>query len=140
MKTIESTETEKAKLVKKLRAIQEIENRELAEVHYPEIKEKYEGKFFKRVNSFSDNHTWIMYEKVVSISKEDVYPLNKGVTSYFKGFSLQLIPESKTGGKPFSLQITKISHGYIHGLGEEISEQEFKEAWGKGMEYMNSLI
>jgi len=120
----------KEELQKQLDEIKKQEEKELVDKHYPEFK-KFEGKCFKMRNNYSlpevPSDYWWLYKKVVKIKKEDIY-FSKcktlKVLSYYDGYSFQTDKHGR-------ITINKNEQGYIHGLGEEITEKEFNDAWDK---------
>lgn len=128
-----SSTPRKMQLQRELIMIEKNEEKELREKHYPLIKEKYEGTFFKCPNSYNGNNRWNIYTKVTEIKPKDIYDTNgNGVTSHYTGYSFQTDCYNK-------IQIDRKATGYVHSLGKEISEAEFNEAWNKMIEQMNAL-
>ena len=128
--------TKKEQLQKQLNAIAEQEEKELIEKHYPEFK-KLEGTFYKRINNFSlpkkSSDYWFLYTKVTEIKPEYVYDTRgNGVACYFKGWSFQT---DKYG----NFSVVQEKSGYVHSLGEQITEQEFLKAWNKAMSDLDKL-
>ena len=127
--------TEKEKLQEKLNQIEENERLALQENNYPEICEKYLGKCFKVRNNYScpekPSDYWFLYLKVTEIKKEDVYQTSNGVSATYSGYSFQT-------DKYKNVNVRK-ENGYIHYLGEEITQNEFDEAWNKMINRVNSI-
>ncbi len=114
----------------KLRTIQD---QEIINIHYPKIKEKYEGKYFKYNNGYNNKERWWLYRKVIEIKPEDVYVAHdKSVNATQTGWEF----ETNTLGE---ITINLKARGYVSGLGREISEEEFNTAWNKMIEKLNSL-
>ena len=127
--------TEKEKLQEKLNQIEENERLALQEINYPEICKKYLGKCFKVRNNYScpekASDYWFLYLKVTEIKKEDVYQTSNGVSATYSGYSFQT-------DKYKNVNVRK-ENGYIHYLGEEITQNEFDEAWNKMINRVNSI-
>lgn len=116
----------KEELQKQLNIIAENEEKELINTHYPEFK-KLEGKCFKVKNNYScpeeDTDYWWLYKKVTEIKPEFVYDTRgNGVACHYNGFSFQM---DKNG----DISVIKEDYGYVHCLGDEISNEEFEEAF-----------
>lgn len=126
----------KEQLQKQLDAIAKQEQKEMIEKHYPEFKD-FEGRHFKTKNNYSSpekpSDYWWLYTKVLTIKPEDIYDTGiNGIASHFKGYSFQT---TKYG----NVEIEKNKQGYIHSLGQEITEKEFIEAWNKLMSTLDNL-
>lgn len=113
----------KAQLKKKLAAIEQKEYDQMVKKHHPILKKKYEGKYFKRINSYGKgSKKWPIYTAVVEIRPEDVYPMQNEVTATFKGWSFQ----AENRGV---MIINKNENTYLTLLEAEISREEFEKAW-----------
>jgi len=126
----------KEQLQKQLNAIAKQEEKELIAKHYPEFK-KLEGKYFKYKNSYScpekPSDYWFLYTKITEIKPDDVYNTRgNGVACHFKGWSFQT-------DKYANISVEKKKTGYVHSLGQEITENEFHSAWDKIIEALNNL-
>lgn len=114
----------------KIKAIQE---QEIINKHYPIIKSKYEGKFFKYNNGYNNDERWWMYTKIEDIKPDDVYDTGgNGVTSHFSGYSFQTDNRGQ-------ITIEREKKGYVHHVGEKISKREFIAAWNKMITEINSF-
>lgn len=119
----------KEELQKQLNKIIENEHDALIEFAYPSFK-ILEGKYFKFKNSYSSpkNKTdfWFIYTKITKIEKNMLYVTGVGenVLSTYMGISFQT---DKYGLHTIKKEAT----GYVHNLGEEITEKEFIKAWDK---------
>lgn len=123
----------KEELKKELNAIAEKEIIELRRVHYPAIKEKYEGKYFKSSNGYNKKQRWYDYTKVTEIKPKDVYDTGgNGITSHFKGWTFRVTSSKE-------IEISPVNSGYVHSLGREITEEEFNEKWNEMVDKINSL-
>jgi RAB protein geranylgeranyltransferase component A len=124
----------KKQLQDELNAILEQEIELMRNKHYPIFQKKYEGKFFKTINSYGGNTpSWWVYTKITKIKKEDIYySANEKVLCSYLGWNFQTCSMS-------NVTVERINHGYIHSLGKEISEKEFNEAWNKTMDSLNNL-
>jgi hypothetical protein len=117
----------KEQLQKELARIEQLERKQIIDKNYPIIKKKYEGKYFKYRNCYScpakPSDYWWLYVKVVEIKPSDIYDTRgNGITSEYRGYSFQ---KDKYG----QITIQNERKSYIHGLGKEITEMEFKKAW-----------
>lgn len=126
----------KEELQEQLKAIAKKEEKEIIEKNYPEFK-KYEGRFFRQSNNYGcpkkPSDYWWYYTKVIEVRPEDVYDTRgNGITSHFKGWSFQL-------DKYNQLTVELEKTGYIHSLGQEISQEKFNNAWNKAMENLDKL-
>lgn len=126
----------KEELQKQLNKIAIAEEKEMIAKHYPEFK-KFEGRYFKQRNNYScpkkPSDYWFMYTKITEINPKDVYDTRgNGVACYFKGWTFQTCRDGH-------ISINKEKHGYIHGLGKEITEKEFNDAWNTMIDKINSL-
>ena len=119
----------KAELQEELRQIEEKEFNELIEKHYPDFK-ALEGKCFKVRNCYScpenESDYWFLYIKIQKIEKDDLYKLSDNILSHFHGWSFQT---DKYG----RISVEFDYNNYVHSMSEEneISNEEFKEAWLK---------
>ena len=117
----------KAELQEELRQIEEKEFNELIEKHYPYFK-TLENKCFKIKNCYScpenENDYWFLYVKIQKIEKNDLYKLGENIFCQFHGWSFQT---DKYG----NIRIEFNLDNYVHSLPKEneISNEEFKEAW-----------
>ena len=82
----------------------------------PELKKKYEGKYFKYKNSYSDRESWWLYYYCKKV--DDCYYT---ITNNF---------QEKTDGFEFDID----SDTSINLLGEEISHKEYNTALNKFLE------
>lgn len=129
------TEIEKKKdaLRKELDALNKQEMEALIEKHYPLIKERFEGKYFKTQNAYNSRHKWWRYVKVAEIKSDGVYDTHgNGVTAVFNGYSFEKTTSNE-------VVINQVKGGYVHSLDIEITEKEFNEAWNKIIGYVNTL-
>lgn len=125
--------TRKEQLQKELNAISKAEDAEIIKEHYPVIKKKFEGKFFKRRNNYSHNKQWWLYTKVTEIKPSDIYnTMGNGVTSHYKGWSFETTTSKQ-------VDINQKETGYVHSLGKEITKKEFSEAWDKMIKNLPTL-
>lgn len=124
----------KEQLQAQLYAIVEKEQKELFEKHYPKFK-KLEGKFFKRRNNFSapkkPSDYWYVFEKVTSVTPDDLYMSGSTVFCRCKSWSFQTDSEGAV--------YIRHNDGYTHSLGKEISEAEFNQAWNNMIEQLDKL-
>jgi len=126
----------KEQLQKQLDEIAKKEEQEMIETHYPKFK-KFEGKFFKTSNCYScpekPSDYWWLYTKITEIKPKDIYNTRgNGVASHYTGWSFQV---DKYG----QISIEREKSGYIHSLGQEITEKEFNAAWDKMIDKINAL-
>lgn len=126
----------KEQLLKELEVINKQESEKLIETYYPQFKE-YEGKCFKKQNHYScpekPSDYWFLYHKVVKITPKDVYNTGgQGVACRYKGWSFETCKY-----KRFNVDMNQI--GYIHHIGEEISEEEFNSAFNKALSKLKKL-
>ena len=127
----------KEQLQKQLNAIAKQEEKELIERHYPEFK-KLEGTFYKKRTNygFPEKPTdyWFLYTKITEIKPDDVYANGNGVgvACHFNGWSFQTC-------KYGNFTVEQEKKGYVDCLGEQITEQEFIDAWNKTMPSINKL-
>jgi hypothetical protein len=127
-----STQLKKQQLKQELAKIEDVEQEERIQNHYPRFK-KLEGKFFKKRNRYSRGKEWLLYTKVIEIRPEDLYEAHGNkVTAHCRGYSF----ETDCDGK---ILINKKQTTYTHILGKQITEKEFNEAWNKMIDSMNSL-
>lgn len=128
--------SKKAKLQKQLNDIIEQEEKNMVAIHYPIFKKKYEGKYFKRRNSYScpekKSDYWWTYCKVTEIKPSDIYQGHNCILSKFDGYSFEI-------DKDGNIRITQEKYGYTHMLGQEISEKEFNDAWNKMINKINAI-
>lgn len=97
----------------------EYENR-FAELHYPMFKEKL-GKYFKAV-SHRNGCSYNIYYVLLDVQPEDVYiGLNDEPLAYCRASSISRDADG-------NIKINLSEDNYVHSLGEEISEREYKEA------------
>lgn len=97
----------------------EYENR-FAELHYPMFKEKL-GKYFKAV-SHRNGCSYNIYYVLLDVQPEDVYiGLNDEPLAYCRASSISRDADG-------DIKINLSGNNYVHSLGEEISEREYKEA------------
>lgn len=127
----------KRELQQQLKAIVEQEHKEMIEKYYPEFK-KYEGRFFKVRNNYSrpekPSDYWWLYKKVVEIKPNNIYDTgSNGVACHYSGWSF----ETDSYG---TFTVSQRNMGYLHSLGEEITEAEFNAAWNKAMDRLDNLI
>lgn len=125
---------EKAILQKQLTKIEKKERLELIKKYLPEFK-KLEGKYFKFRSGYGgDYKKWWVYTKVLLITADDLYE-GGGDTpclSRLTGWRFQT--------DAFSVfTVAKNCDGYVHLLGEEITEHEFNTAWNAAMDSLNNL-
>ena len=121
----------KNKLIKQLSGIREKEWAMLVDKHYPKFKQM-EGKCFKCVNSYGQGKDWTLYKKVVKIEKENLYMGSNEVLSFFSGWQFEV---RNDGG----IYVKEIKSGFIHGLGNEITEREFNAAYNKMITLLNKI-
>ncbi len=121
-------------LQKELAQILAKEEKEMVESNYPIIKKKFEGKCFKTPNSYGgDSEKWFLYSKIVSITKEDVYDTRgNGITAHCKMVRFQSMPNGM-------IEIKSDYTGYVHSVGQPISEVEFTKAWNKLIDKINAI-
>jgi hypothetical protein len=123
----------KDELQKELSEILKKEAAEMVEKHYPIIKKRFEGKFFKYDNGYNHQRRWPMYTFVSEILPENIYDTGgNGITSTFKGWSFQTDDSGR-------ITIEKITHGYVHSLEKEITQSEFDKAFNKMVDKINLL-
>ena len=72
------------------------------------------------------------YTKITKITPPDVYQIANGVSCRYKGYSFQTCTY-----KNFTVE--KECSGYVHSLGQQITEAEFNAAWNKAMDSLNAL-
>lgn len=97
----------------------EYENR-FAELHYPMFKEKL-GKYFKAV-SHRNGCSYNIYYVLLDVQPEDVYiGFNDKPLAYCRASSISRDADG-------NIKINLSEDNYMHCLGEEISEREYKEA------------
>ena len=97
----------------------EYENR-FAELHYPMFKENL-GKYFKAV-SHRNGCSCNIYYVLLDVQPEDVYiGLNDEPLAYCRASSISRDADG-------DIKINLSGNNYVHSLGEEISEREYKEA------------
>lgn len=122
-------------LQKQLNDLAEQERKEMIKAYYPQFKGLI-GKFFKTKNSYSlpkkPSDYWFIYTKITDIKKGDLYDTGNGVLSEFRGFDFQTDMYG-------DITINKSRKGCVHSLGDEITEQEFNEAWNKMIDSLNKL-
>ena len=122
----------KKELQRQLNEIAEKELKDLIDKHYPKFKE-LEGKYFKSTNSYGGGKSWWVYTKITSIKREDVYDTRgNGPACHFTGWSFQ----TDSYGK---IEVETQTKGHIHYIGNQITEVEFKSAWKKVIEKIESL-
>lgn len=126
----------KKELEKQLKIIAKKEEMEMIEKHYPEFK-KMEGTFHKRRCNYSlakiPSDYWWLYTKVTEIKPEHVYDtFGNGVSCNFIGWTFQTC-------KYGNFSVEREEKGYLHSLGQQITEEEFNEAWNKAMEQLDKL-
>lgn len=123
----------KEELQNELNKIATIEEQEIINTHYPSMKKKYEGKYFKCRNSYNQKERWWLYIKVTGIKPEDVYDTKgNGITSHYSGFKF----ETDSYGQ---VTIEKEKYGYVHSLGQQITKREFDAAWKKTLKNINAI-
>lgn len=99
--------------------LNEYENR-FAELHYPMFKEKL-GKYFKAV-SHRNGCSYNIYYVLLDVQPEDVYiGLNDEPLAYCRASS---VSRDDNG----CIRINLSEKAYVHYLGDEISEREYKDA------------
>lgn len=123
----------KEELSNELQKIATIEEQEIINEHYPAIKKKFEGKYFRCRNSYNAKESWWMYIKVVQIKPDDVYDTKgNGVTAHYSGFNFQ----TDSNG---NVTVEIVKWGYVHTVGQKITKKEFDAAWRKTLKNINSI-
>lgn len=90
------------------------------ELHYPVFKEKL-GKYFKAV-SHRNGCSYNIYYVLLDVQPEDVYiGLDNEPLAYCRASSISRDVDG-------NIEINLSKDNYVHSLGEEISEREYKEA------------
>lgn len=125
-------ELKKESLLKEIRSVEKRLAKDFVATHYPEISKKFLGKYFKDKNGYSQNDEWWMYHKVTDIKPEDVYSVGGEPTAKCRVLTFNATSEGH-------IRILKDNNAYVHGLGQEITEREFNEAWNKMMDAINIL-
>jgi hypothetical protein len=116
----------KKELIEQLRKIEAQEKQDLIDKHLPVFREKYVGKFFKIRNSYGNSGSpWFMYSRVDSIESENIVIYSyDNIQASFKGISFQ----TDCNGK---VMIDTKYFSYTDVIRDEITETEFKAAWGE---------
>ena len=123
----------KEQLRAELAKIEQQERKDLIKNEYPNFK-KLEGTFWKTRNGYGGGtKKWWYYTKITKIKPSDVYDTcGNGITSTFEGYTFQTCTYN-------TFTVEQEKRGYIHSLGEQISESEFNAAWNKAMDELNKL-
>jgi len=119
----------KNELLTELYEIEKREREEIAEKNLPELKNKYEGKYFKKVETGSNFRT---YTRVDEIAEVNVLPaIVSGILCSYTGywFSITNSGIEVNSGK-----------NYVDGVGDEISRSEFDNAWHELVDKIASVI
>jgi len=124
----------KKKLQNQLNAIAKQEEKELIEKNHPIFKAKFEGKYFKTINSYnSTDKGWWLYIKILEIKPSDVYnSIGNEVTASYHGWSFQTTCYNE-------IIIDKEKNGYVHSIDMEITEDEFYTAYNKMIASIDKL-
>ncbi len=127
----EEIKNRKLELQKELSALSAAETKQAVKEYYHKFKE-YEGKFFKTRNSYATGRDWMLYRKVTKVTASMIYTSGENVLSHYEGWSFQTDHYG-------AVTVEKERNGYIHSLGEEITESEFLNAWNKMADKLNNL-
>lgn len=126
----------KKQLSRELKTIAEQEQKAMVEKYYPEFK-KLEGTFWKIRNNYSlpqkpSDYFWL-YTKITEVKPEDVYDTGgNGITSHVRGWSFQTC-------KYGIFTVEKQKAAYAHHLGQQITEEEFNDAWNAAIDSLDKL-
>ena len=119
-KTLAWYENELKKKSYEVKVIRNEYETRFAELHYPMFKEKL-GKYFKAV-SHRNCYSYNIYYVLLDVQPEDVYiGLNDEPLAYCRASSISRDADG-------DIKINLSGNNYVHSLGEEISEREYKEA------------
>lgn len=126
----------KEELQRELKEIEEQERKDLIEKEFPNFQNLI-GKFFKYENSYSSpeepSDYWWVYRKVISITPDDLYIGRENIaSSYCRVVSFQ---KDKYGNIEFKPE----DETHTHYLGEEISENEYNEAFELILKELSNL-
>lgn len=113
-------ENELKKKTYEVKVIRDEYETRFTELHYPMFKEKL-GKYFKAV-SHRNGCSYNIYYVLLDVQPEDVYiGLNDEPLAYCRASSISRDADG-------DIKINLSGNNYVHSLGEEISEREYKEA------------
>lgn len=119
-KTLAWYENELKKKSYEVKVIRNEYEARFTELHYPMFKEKL-GKYFKAV-SRRNGCSYNIYYVLLDVQPEDVYiGLNDEPLAYCRASSISRDADG-------DIKINLSGNNYVHSLGEEISEREYKEA------------
>ena len=119
-KTLAWYENELKKKSYEVKVIRNEYEARFTELHYPMFKEKL-GKYFKAV-SHRNGCSYNIYYVLLDVQPEDVYiGLNDEPLAYCRSSSISRDADG-------DIKINLSGNNYVHSLGEEISEREYKEA------------
>lgn len=118
---------------KRMKEVIKSMEKDIATINYPEMKRKYEGKFFRTRNTYGgDSKGWWLYTNITLIKEEDVYDTGgQGITTRYSGWSFE---KTEHG----DIEICTKKTGYAHSCGEEITEDVFISAWNTLADSLNS--
>lgn len=93
----------------------------LADLYYPKFKEMI-GRYYKSKHHYSSRSPFYEYHVLLDVQPEDVYiGLNDEPLAYCRASSISRDADG-------DIKINLSGNNYVHCLGEEISEREYKEA------------
>lgn len=119
-KTLAWYENELKKKSYEVKVIREEYEARFAELHYPMFKEKI-GRYFK-AESRKNGCLYNIYYVLLDVQPNDVYiGLNDEPLAYCRASSISRDADG-------DIKINLSGNNYVHSLGEEISEREYKEA------------
>lgn len=113
-------ENELKKKLYEVKVIRDEYETRFTELHYPMFKEKL-GKYFKAV-SHRNGCSYNIYYVLLDVQPEDVYiGFNDKPLAYCRASSISRDADG-------DIKINLSGNNYVHSLGEEISEREYKDA------------
>ena len=119
-KTLAWYENELKKKSYEVKVIREEYEARFPELHYPMFKEKI-GRYFK-AESRKNGCLYNIYYVLLDVQPNDVYiGLNDEPLAYCRASSISRDADG-------DIKINLSGNNYVHSLGEEISEREYKEA------------
>lgn len=93
----------------------------LAKLHYPEFKDKI-GRYYKSEHRYSSRSPFYEYHVLLDVRPEDLYVSSDG--EVLAKCMVSSVSRDDSG----CISINLSEEAYVHYLGEEISEKEYKGA------------
>lgn len=93
----------------------------LAKLHYPEFKDKI-GRYYKSEHRYSSRSPFYEYHVLLDVRPEDLYVSSDGKVL------AECMVSSVSRDDNGCIRINLSEKAYVHYLGDEISEREYKDA------------